>query len=201
MKIPRKASDILVKNYLKYVDYIKTKPEKDTDIIKNTVMLFYDLNIDDFNSFKYSTILDMYKIIDNIMKIPQELVNIIEIDGIEYGINPDFDDMTFAEMVDCDTEDVLQQMCVLYRPIEKKKGTKYTIKKYEADIEIYNKLKETLTLDIYLGFIGFFLKINRDILNFTLNSLTEMDMDPEKRKILEKSGLGLAGYMNSVMVI
>lgn len=201
MKIPRKAKDILVKNYLKYVDYIKTEPTDEKEIVKTAIMLFFDMDEDRFNTFEYKTILDMYKIIQNIMKVDVDLVDFIEIDGKEYGINPDFDDMTFGEMVDCDTDDVLRQIAILYRPIIKKKGKKYKIEKYKADISIYDKLKEELTLDVYLGFIGFFLKINKDILSFTQNSLMEMDIPVEKKKHLEQLGDGWLGYMTSVMRI
>jgi len=201
MKVPRKHSDILAKNYIKYMEYLKTEPKDEKEIIKNTILIFYDIKEDKFNSFEYKIVLDMYKIIENILKIPQKLIPIFTFKGIEYGINPNFDDMTFAEMVDCDTTDIIQQICVLYRPIKKKKGDKYTIKKYKADISIYEDMKETLTLDVFLGFLGFFLKINSDILNYTLNYLMEKATDPEMKKLLEKNGVGWDGYMNYAGVI
>ena len=201
MKIPRSKSDILVNDYLEYIEYIKTEPATDLELIKNTVKIFYHLTDDQFNELEYSVIRDMYQIIENILKIEQKLVPFFWVNGEEYGINPNFDDMTFAEMVDCDTTDIIKQICILYRPIEKKKGSKYTIKKYEADISIYDELKNTLTLDIYLGFIGFFLKINRDILSSIQNYLMGRATDPEMKKLLELNGVGWDGSMNYVGVI
>jgi len=201
MKIPRRKKDILAKYYIEYLEYIKTEPKEDKEIIKNTIKIFYRINDEELNKFEYHTILDMFKIIENILKIEQPLVPIFKLNDIEYGINPNFDDMTFAEMIDCDTTDILKQISILYRTIENKKGTKYTVVKYEADISNYDELKENLTLDVYLGFIGFFLKINKDILNYTLNYLTEKGMDQEKRKVLEQSGVGFHGYMNYAMEI
>ena len=101
-----------------------------------------------------------------------------------------FDDMTFGEMVDCDTEDILQQICILYRPITNKKGNNYTIEKYKGDIEVYEELKNTLTLDIYLGFVGFFLKISQSLLKNSLSyTLNQVATPAEKKKLLEEYGV------------
>ena len=170
------------------------------EILKNTVKIFYGLDEDGFNQLEYVVIQDMFQIISNILTIEQELVTIFIHNNVEYGINPNFNDITFGEMVDCDTTDIIQQICILYRPIVSKKGGKYIIEKYKANIEIYNELKETLTLDIYLGFIGFFLSIHKSLLNYTLNYITEKASDPDKKKLLEKSGNGLDGYTNYAMV-
>lgn len=196
MKIPKSKKDILVKNYLKYLEYIKTEPNEEKEILKQTVKIFYELDEDAFNAFEYQNILDMFQIISNILQTKQDLVPIFKHDDIEYGINPNFSDMTFSEMIDCDTEDVIQQICVLYRPIVKRKGDKYTIEKYDANIEILEELRETLTLDIYLGFVGFFLKISQSCLNSILHSLTVKAIDPERKRILENYMDGILGYTN-----
>lgn len=198
MKIPKSKKDILVKNYLKYIEYIKTEPKDEKEILKETVKIFYELDDEAFNAFEYTIILDMFQIISNILQLDQNLVPIFKHNDVEYGINPNFDDMTFGEMVDCDTTDVIQQICILYRPIVKRKGSKYTIEKYNADIEIYDEIKETLTLDIYLGFVQFFFAINKSMLNNSLNFLKEKDIQVEKKRILEVLGDGKVGYMSYV---
>lgn len=203
MKIPRSKKDILVKTYLEYENYIKSLEEKydEKDLIKNTIKIFYKINDDQYNSMPYSTILDMFKIIDNILKLPQKLVISFKHNGKKYAINPNFDDMTFGEYIDCDTNDIIRQICILYRPIKRKLFNKYTIEKYNADIKIYDELKDTLTLDVYYGFIGFFLKISKDIMKYTVNSMKEMDIDQDLKKSLEESGLGLDGFITSVAKI
>ena len=202
MKIPKSKKDILAKTYLEYIEYIKTEPTDEKEILKNTVKIFFEIDEDKFNSFEYTVILDMYKIISNILSLPQELITMFKHNDIEYGINPNFDDMTFGEMVDCDTEDILQQICILYRPITNKKGNNYTIEKYKGDIEVYEELKNTLTLDIYLGFVGFFLKISQSLLKNSLSyTLNQVATPAEKKKLLEEYGVGLDGYMNYAMVI
>jgi len=202
MKIPRKQSDIKVKTYLEYEKFINelndTDKSNDKLVLMKTIMMFYEIDEKKYNSLKYNMVMDMYEIIINILQMPPKLIETFLIDGIEYGINPNFDDMTFAEIVDCDTTDTIKQIAILYRPIIKRKNSKYIIKEYEADISHYEWLKENLTLDILKGFIGFFLKIQKGFILYTQKSLMEMDIEASKTNILVKSGAGIVGFMNYV---
>jgi len=193
MKVPTQQSQILTKTFLEYKDFIssdKIKTLTDKEEFRETLKIFYRISDEDVNAFKYSTLKDMYKILVNVLNTKQELVRTFKLDGVEYGLVPNFDDLTFAEVVDCDTEDVYQQIAVLYRPIIKKKKDKYKIKKYKANIEHYDRLKEELTLDVYNSFISFFLSTQKEILKYSVHSLTGMDIDPTQRKILGKLGVG-----------
>ena len=138
----------------------------------------------------------------NILKVPQSLVVKFKHNKKTYAINPNFDDLTMAEWVDLDCDDVLKQISILYRPIKHKLFKKYTIEPYKADISIYDDMKEWLTLDIYLGFINFFLNLNKELLNYTLNSLMEdQDLSQEQRKTLQTSLDGIHGYTDYAMKI
>ena len=205
MKIPRKQSDILAKTYLEYEEYIKSL-DKDNydnnDVLKNTVKIFYQLSDEQYNKLTYKTVTDLNQIIVNILKVPQSLVVKFKHNKKTYAINPNFDDLTFGEFVDLDTDDVLKQISILYRPIKHKLFKKYTIEPYKADISIYEDMKEWLTLDIYLGFVSFFLKINQDLLNYSLNYLMEdQDLNHETKKTLQTNGAGWHGLMDSLATI
>lgn len=205
MKIPKKQNDILAKTYIEYENYIRSL-DKDNydnnDILKNTVKIFYQLSDEQYNKLTYQNVTDLNQIIVNILKVHQPLVVKFKHNKKTYAINPDFDDITMGEYVDLDTDDVLKQISIMYRPIKHKLGKKYTIEKYKADISIYDDMKEWLTLDIYLGFIGFFLKINNDLLNYSLNYLMEgQDLSPEQKKNLQINGHGLHGLMDLQVTI
>lgn len=205
MKIPRKQSDILLKTYLEYEEYIKSL-DKDNydnnDVLKNTVKIFYQLSDEQYNKLAYHTALDLNQIIVNILKIPQKLVVKFKHNKKTYAINPNFDDLTFGEWVDLDTDDIQKQISILYRPIKHKLGKKYTIEPYKADISIYDDMKEWLTLDIYTGFMFFFLKVNQDLLKDTLNYLMEdQDLEAEVKKISQLNGVGWRGLTDSLATI
>jgi hypothetical protein len=205
MKIPRKQSDILVKTYLEYEEYVKSL-DKDNydnnDVLKNTVKIFYQLSDEQYNKLTYQTALDLNQIIVNILKVPQKLVIKFKHNKKWYAINPNFDDLTMAEWVDLDCDDVFKQISILYRPIKHKLGKKYTIEPYKADISIYEDMKEWLTLDIYTGFVSFFLNLNKELLNYTLNSLMEdQDLGVEVKKTLQESGHGFHGLTDLLATI
>lgn len=205
MKIPRKQSDILVKTYLEYEEYVKSL-DKDNydnnDVLKNTVKIFYQLSDEQYNKLTYQTALDLNQIIVNILKVPQKLVIKFKHNKKWYAINPNFDDLTMAEWVDLDCDDVFKQISILYRPIKHKLGKKYTIEPYKADISIYEDMKEWLTLDIYTAFVSFFLNLNKELLNYTLNSLMEdQDLGVEVKKTLQESGHGFRGLTDLLATI
>ena len=204
MKIPKRQKDIKLKSYLEYQDFVANlTDEQKLDerlILKTMIMIFYEIDNEKYDSLPFTQLSDMTQIIDNIFKMKVELVPTFKIDKVEYGLVPNFDDLTLAELVDCSTDNVIQQMCVLYRPILNKKKNKYTIQKYKAEIDI-ELFKEHLTLDIYNGFVSFFLKIQNGLMHYTLKSLTEMDITAEQKKNLEENGPGFLGSMNSVMEI
>lgn len=198
MKIPKKQSDIKVKNYLKYNKFVESLTDIDKEdkvlLLKNTIMIFYEIDEETFDSIPYTTIMDLYQIVENLLKLEAKLVPRFMFDDIEYGINPEFNSMTLGELVDLDTKDVMRQICVLYRPIVKKRGKYYDIEKYEADIEIYDRFQEDLTLDIYLGFMSFFLSINKDLLNSIQKYIVDQDIVIEKKNSLALNGVGTHSY-------
>lgn len=98
-----------------------------------------------------------------------ELSRVVEIDGIEYGFIPDFDDFTLAEFVDLDNYlqnswgNMSKIFAVLYRPIKDREDNKYTIDTYTLkDIKERRELfNERLSIDTIYGALVFFCDIGR----------------------------------------
>jgi hypothetical protein len=198
MIIPKNQGDILVKDFLKYKDYIlNVDKEKinEKEILYKTINIFFHLTDREIDELPYTTIKQSVKIIENVLNQKVDLIRVFELDGVEYGLLPNFDDMTFGEMVDCDTDDVMQQIAVLYRPIIKKSGDKYLIEKYKADISHIDLLKEKLTLDVYNSFVTFFLTISQNLLVSIQNSMVKKQVSLVNwRSPLERNGLGILGF-------
>ena len=67
-----------------------------------------------------------------------DLVTKFRLDGVEYGFIPDLNELSFGEYIDLDTylgdwENIHTAMNVLYRPINSKKGDRYTIQEYDVN--------------------------------------------------------------------
>lgn len=193
MKIPKRQSDILAKTYLEYQKYVEEHKE-DTNNIKIMLKMFFDIDEKSYQKMPYNKVLEKVNIINTILNKTYKLTPIIKIKGVKYGINPNFADITMGEMLDLDTEDIMKQIAILYRPVIKERRKKYLIKEYtgEYDLELFNN---NITLDIFLGFIGFFLKINEDYLSYTQNYLEkEVASNPELKNSLCKNGVGFRGF-------
>lgn len=206
MKIPRKQSDIKAKTYIKYIEFIKTLTEEEKAneelILKITLKIFYNIQDEEFNNLPYSVILDLFQIIDNILKVKTELIPMFKLNGVEYAIVEDFDQLTFGEFIDTNTEDIIRQICILYRPVIKKEGKKYLIEKYNADLSNYELFKEQLTLDIVLSFINFFFSISKDLTTYILKSLKiQADIPTLQSKSLQENMDGIVSLLNYAMVI
>ena len=186
---------ILARKYLDFLKLIENSKD-DTDNLKIMLNMFFDIDEKTYNKMPYQRVLQKADIVNIIVNKTHILPIIIEMEGVKYGINPDFSDITMGEMLDLETDDVLKQMAILYRPIVKQKNKKYTIEEYNGNynLDLFNN---NITLEQLLGFIGFFLKINEDYLNYIQNSLEkeQRDLNPEMKKCLQKNGGGGRGFI------
>ena len=110
-----------------------------------------------------------------------ELSRVVEIDGIEYGFIPDFDDFTLAEFVDLDNylqdgfNNLDKVFAVLYRPVLERDGIKYTIEDYDLkDIIKRRKLfRERMSIDTVYAALVFFCNIGKKHTESMLSYLEE----------------------------
>lgn len=123
----------------------------------------------------------------------EELQQFINIDGVEYGFEPNLSKMAYGAYADITQYDTIaidknwaKTMAILYRPVEKKQFGKYSIKPYDGEIDETKFLK--VTMDVHFGAWFFFVRLQMDLVKDTLNSLKEMELPHNIRPILEKSG-------------
>jgi hypothetical protein len=99
------------------------------------------------------------EVLNNMFEKQPDLIRRFKIGGVDYGMIPNLDDISLGEYIDLDTyigdwQNMHIAMNVLYRPIKKSIGDKYTIVDYDVDAK--EKL-EHIPMDIVLGSIFFFL--------------------------------------------
>jgi hypothetical protein len=136
------------------------------------------------------------------------LQTLIWIDGIEYGFEPNLSQIAYGAYADISKWDTVtiddnwaRIMSILYRPVLTKanKGDLYSIIPYEGKIE--PEKFEKLGMDIHFGALFFFVHSLMDLLNYTLNSLTPMELRHNFNTILPKSGNLTQLLLNSRMEI
>jgi hypothetical protein len=137
-----------------------------------------------------------------------ELQRFIQIDGIEYGIEPNLSNMTYGAFCDITKYDALaidgnwaKIMSILYRPVEKKLFDSYSIKAYDGKIDETKWLN--VGMDVHFGTLFFFVRMLTDLLNYTLNSTIVMQEEylHNIKQTLEKSGNPTQALLNLQTVI
>jgi len=131
-----------------------------------------------------------------------DLQQIITINGVEYGFEPNLSEMEYGAYLDIGkigeldiNENWKKVMAILYRPIEKKIGKLYSIKAYTGNEDIEQWLD--VSMDIHFGCLFFFINLSPILLNSILNSLTETEEMPLSiKQTLQKSGEVIQQYTN-----
>lgn len=106
------------------------------------------------------------------------LTNILEIDGVEYGFIPNLDDITYGENTDIvnyvsDWQTMHKAMAVMYRPIKQKIGNRYLIEEYVSS-DKYSEIMKDAPLDVVLGCLVFFYNLTNELLNYIPNYLQKL---------------------------
>ena len=116
------------------------------------------------------------------------LKKVIEIDGVEYGMIPDFEDLTLGEFVDLDNylqdswNNLVKIFAVLYRPIVERKGDKYIIEDYTLkDIKERREIfSDKLSIDTAFGAMVFFYDIGNKLIENMVSSLEMQNQELRK---------------------
>jgi hypothetical protein len=152
--------------------------------------------------------------IDTYIAIRQDLINFfnnidlplqkfIQINGVEYGFEPDLSRMAYGAYVDISkyetfeiNEKWAEIMSILYRPLIKTTGKLYDIKAYDGTID-GDKFMD-VSMDIHFGTLFFLKTLLKDLLKDTQKSLTGLTGLPQNIKsVLERNGNLIQALSNS----
>ena len=109
----------------------------------------------------------------------QKLVTRFMHNGIEFGMIPNLDDMSWGENDNLgayvsDWSQMHKAMAVFYRPITTKKRDKYLIEEYKGTAK-YAETMKGIPLAYALGAIVFFYNLANDLLNYIPSYLQKME--------------------------
>ena len=115
---------------------------------------------------------------------------IIELNGVEYGFVPDWDEFSAGEWIDMETytadfwKTPHKAMSILYRPVDRKWGDRYSIKPYTAkeDAEVFLDMPAPLVA----GALLFFWSTEKKLLNALQSSLIQKTQ--EVTSLLQSGG-------------
>ena len=130
-----------------------------------------------------------------------ELKRFVYIDGKEYGFEPNLSKMSYGAYADITQWDTIsidknwaKIMDILYRPVTKKKGDRYVIEAYTGEID-ENKWLD-VDMETHWGTLFFFVHLQKDLLNATQKYLKGMELPPNIKSTLVKSGEVMQRLLN-----
>ena len=156
-----------------YQEYAKLQDLTETDLQLKTIEIFCNVPEIVVRNMKATDIVEICNIINNMFDTKHQLISMFKINDVEYGFIPSLEDMSFGEYVDLDTfigdnDNLHRAVNVLYRPIEHRKGNRYTIKDYDPNT---SEMAKDMPLDAVLGAVVFFYNLGKDLSTVMLNSL------------------------------
>lgn len=195
IEVPTKWSAVTLKQYLALRKDLETYAGEEEAI---TACLFHhlckfpleyiqQLNIDTYIAIRE----DLISFFNN---IDMPLQKFIQIDGVEYGFEPDLSRMAYGAYIDISkyetfeiNEKWAEIMSILYRPVIKTTGKLYDIKAYDGNID-GDKFMD-VPMDVHFGTLFFLKTLLKDLLKDTQKSLTGLTGLPQNIKsVLEKNG-------------
>jgi hypothetical protein len=195
--------DITLKKYLDMMHDIDAYKEDEQAVTALMLHHLAGIPYESVNKISKESYDELANKLSHFLK-PEEmpLQKFITIDDIEYGFEPNLSKMTYGAYADISQYDTLSVdknwskiMAILYRPIvEKYKGGQYSIESYTGEVEHERWLN--ITMDVHFGCLFFFINLLTDLLKDTLNSTMEMELPPNIKQILAKSGNLIKQYMN-----
>jgi hypothetical protein len=173
LKIPTSLNEITLGQYQEFSKLDNDTEIKPVDIQLKMIEIFCGVSDLVVRNMKATDITEICNILNNMFDTEHQLVNRFKLNGIDYGFIPELDDMTFGEYVDLDTfigdnDNLHRAANVLFRPIEFKRGDRYTIKGYDSDT---SEVAKDFPLDVVLGAIVFFYRLGKDLSVAMMNSL------------------------------
>lgn len=198
--IPDSLSEVTLDQYQRYLKI----QENNTDekfLASKMIEIFCGVKLTDTFKMKYSDVDNICNILVDMFNEKPKLVTKFKMKGVEYGFIPKLDDISLGEYIDLDTflgdwENMHRAMSVLYRPIDKKYGDKYSIVEYEAGD---GEIMKDMPLEAAISSIIFFYHLGIDLSQAMMNYLEEQEETNLVQYLnSESSGGGISQFTHSL---
>ncbi len=178
LTVPSDLSEISLKQYQKFLK-LQDSNEDSYFLQCKMIEIFCNLDAKSVRMLKVGDANRVVEVLNNMFEKQPQLIRTFKIDGVEYGMIPNLDEISLGEYIDLDTyigdwQNMQIAMNVLYRPINEKIGDKYTIVEYDVDTK--EKL-EHIPMDIVLGSIFFLYNLGIELSMVMVDYLENQQMD------------------------
>ena len=201
--IPTSLQDISLSQYKRYLN-VSEKNEDDRFLNAKMIEIFCNVKLNDVMRMKLNDSQEVIETLSTLFNSKPQLVHKFKLNKIEYGFQPQLDDLTLGEYIDLDTyiadwDNIEKAMNVLYRPIESKFRDKYSIEEYKVGDEI--KLLN-MPMDAVMSSIFFLWNLGLVLSTTMTNSLDNKESQALTEYLsLQQNGDGINHFMDSLTEI
>lgn len=193
IKLPDSWKDIKLKTYLQLQKDLDTHKDDPMAQLHFTMYHLCGIDVSLINSMTKESHEKIKQTLDALILNQQlPLQRIIQLDGIEYGFEPNLSKMAYGAYVDITANDTIaiddkwaKVMSILYRPITQKSKDTYSILPYKGEID--EELFLEVGMDVHFGAWFFFINLQMDLVSSIL-SYTKGNLPPNIKSILQRSG-------------
>ena len=169
--VPTSLKEITLSQYQRFA-----RLDGDDEFISKKMLdIFCNVPLNELPNVRFKDVSKVSHKLTNMMRERPRLTQRFKLDNKEFGFIPSLEDISYGEFVDLDTymadvKNLHKTMAVLYRPIKRKIGKRYTIESYESS-DNYSHLMKDAPMDVVMGAVVFFWTLGKDLLTTTLTSL------------------------------
>ena len=203
INVPTSLSEITLGQYQKYLKIADENPDSNF-LSAKMIEIFCGISLSESYRLKVSSVAAICDILEELLDQKPELVDRFDMNGVQYGMIPDMDDMSLGEYIDLDNnvsqwEQMHTAMNVMYRPIQDSKGDKYNLVEYNP---LSAEMMRDMPMSAVTGSLFFLLTLGIELSNHTiLYSNQEVMSDSQQRLISTESGDGINHFMDSLQEI
>jgi len=200
IKIPSSLKDITLRQYKKYMK-IEDSVDNERFLSAKMIEIFCGVELDKVMLLQMKDSTEISTIISNIFNEKPSLVTRFKLNGIEYGFQPQLDELTLGEYIDLDTfigdwENMEKAMNVLYRPVIVKLKDKYNIDEYVVGNE---EILLDMPMDAVLSSIFFLWNLGLELSKIMTSSLEEGEIEALTQYLnSQENGVGINQFMHSL---
>jgi len=199
IKIPTSLNEITLRQYKRFLKIQES--EKNARFLNaKMIEIFCGIKLDEVMLLKVSDAEEISNILTELFEGKPSLVTKFKLGNVEYGFQPQLDDISLGEYIDLDTyigdwDNMEKAMNVLYRPILIKLKGKYSIEEYR--VETSESLLD-MPMDAVLSSIFFFWNLGLELSETMMNYLEVEEQNENLMEFLNshKNGDGTNQFMD-----
>ena len=201
--IPSSLNDITLQQYKRYLK-IQEKVKDERFLNAKMIEIFCNVDLKSVMHLQLKDSEEIVSIITGLFNSKPALIKRFKLNGVEYGFQPQLDELTLGEYIDLDTyigdwENMEKAMNVLYRPVLVSVKDKYSIDEYRVGTEgaIIN-----MPMDAVMSSIFFLWNLGLD-LSKNMTSYLEKTQNETLIQFLnsQKNGVGISQFTDSLSEI